>query len=181
MADSATPGRGSQPTVKLSHAADALRTGVNLRSGRSYHISVPRNRLTLQHIGQELQAIERQQGLLAARRFLKLFDYQQLAALCTRWQKDPDKEQANDPNRHIHPRFGLLPHMQDGLLPEDAREGLFPDDGAGPVQELTRALSQSGSGCAEGAVYDETVLTAWQTWRRDFPERHLAPDKEPEA
>lgn len=134
--------------------------------GKTRHLRIGRRReFTLRDFGETLAAVHEAEGLIVARRLAARLDYDGLVALCRRWVANPTRETDNDPNRWVHPRYMLLPFMDDALLPEDAREGLYPGDGAGPVLEMCRAIQNSGIPCKESAVFDDEVLVAWRAWR----------------
>ncbi len=140
-----------------------LSSGLRIKSGRQYALIIKKPHFCLRDLGKIAREIEAAEGLPAAKQFCRGLDYDRLAGLCERWHKDPAKEDKNNPNKHVHPRFMLLPWMDDALLPEDAREGLFKGDGAGPVLEMTRALKQMVP-CEESAVFDAGVLRAYKQW-----------------
>lgn len=122
-------------------------------------------RITLKDIGGALDDVARERGIIVARRMAAALDHGALATLCRRWHDDPAREGDNDPNRWVHPRYMLLLHMDDDLLPADAREGLYEGDDGGPVLEMCRAIALSGVPCKISKVFDEEVLVAWRAWR----------------
>ncbi len=146
------------------HSPNTMRSGVQIRTGGRYKFRIRSKKLTLQEVGAILCELETQEGLVEARRFAATLDYARLVELCKKWQADPAGEAKNDPNTHVHPRFMLLPFMDDAKVPEDAREGLFPGDGAGPILEMTRALRDLGVDCKESAVFDDEVLAQYLAW-----------------
>ncbi len=142
-----------------------LHKGVTLRTGKKYQFVLANPDLTLKKVGEVLREIEKNEGALAVQCFVAELDYDRMSGLAQKWKDDPAKQEPNNPNAHIPPRFMLLPWMDDEQLPEEAREGLFKGDGAGPVMEMTQALADLGISCTPSKLFDEQVLKAWKAWR----------------
>lgn len=142
---------------------------------RELRIRRPRREVTLRDFGETLRDVHAREGLIVARRLAAALDFDALTALARRWRDDPSRQRDNDPNTWVHPRYLLLPYMDEALLPPDALDGVWPDDDAGPIVELCRAISWAGVPCKESTVFDDEVLAAYTAWRALAPRPSAVP------